>query len=318
MPIKENVLIRAGECAVTILPQFGGKIASIRIKGRELLQTALAPLAERTRDMAFAEGDAGGWDECLPTVAPCTVETPGGVVNVPDHGDVWRVAWEPVDGNGSQATLRAKCFSLPLELERSLKLSESGDNWRLQLNYILTNRGRMAVQWSWSAHPLFAVDTGDTIQLPGSIKTLTVEGSAGERLGSAGASVDWPVAKLAGGGSVDLRVAGQAASGIGDKLFTRLLKPQENWCVVQRPKAGLRMRMSFDTAATPYLGLWLCYGGWPEGPGAKQMCVAPEPCTAPADSLAKTGPWTRVLAPGESNRWSVCVDFEVIQGETHA
>ncbi len=27
----ENVLIRAGKCTVTVLPQFGGKIASIRI-----------------------------------------------------------------------------------------------------------------------------------------------------------------------------------------------------------------------------------------------------------------------------------------------
>ncbi len=37
----ENVLIRAGECAVMLLPQFGGKIASIRIGKRELLQPPL-------------------------------------------------------------------------------------------------------------------------------------------------------------------------------------------------------------------------------------------------------------------------------------
>ncbi len=31
---KENVLIAAGDCSLTLLPQFGGKIASIRVKGK--------------------------------------------------------------------------------------------------------------------------------------------------------------------------------------------------------------------------------------------------------------------------------------------
>ena len=37
---KENVLIRAGACSVTLLPQLGGKVASIVVNGRELLQTS--------------------------------------------------------------------------------------------------------------------------------------------------------------------------------------------------------------------------------------------------------------------------------------
>ena len=49
----ENVLIRAGECTVTMLPRFGGKIASIRIGELELLQQPIAPIAPRTRTMAF-------------------------------------------------------------------------------------------------------------------------------------------------------------------------------------------------------------------------------------------------------------------------
>ncbi len=89
----ENVLIRAGECAVTVLPRFGGKIASIRIGERELLQTPLAPIAPRTLTMAFDAGDASGWDECLPSVAACTVETEAGIAEIPDHGDLWRVEW---------------------------------------------------------------------------------------------------------------------------------------------------------------------------------------------------------------------------------
>ena len=58
---NENVLFQVGDCAVTILPQFGGKISSILVRGSELLQTPLAPYAPRTRSMSFDQGDASGW-----------------------------------------------------------------------------------------------------------------------------------------------------------------------------------------------------------------------------------------------------------------
>ena len=91
---EENVLIRAGACSVSVLPRLGGKIASIQVDGRELLQTPLAPLAPRTRTMTFDAGDASGWDECLPSVGACTVSTQAGPAEIPDHGDLWRVEWQ--------------------------------------------------------------------------------------------------------------------------------------------------------------------------------------------------------------------------------
>lgn len=319
---KENVLIRAGNCAVTLLPQFGGKISSICVHNRELLQTPLAPVRARTRTMSFDQGDASGWDECLPSVAACTVKTLGGVAQIPDHGDLWREPWQVKESkNGEQGseadgllsvTLRGECFSLPLTLDRTTALVVTKQGWRLQADYTLTNTGRTTVPWSWAAHPLFAVDEGDRIEIPASIAKMRVEGSGGGRLDGTNGHVAWPQAKLAEGGTTDLRVVQARASNIGDKLFGGPLRAEDNWCVLHRPKAGLRIRMSFDTAATPYLGLWLCYGGWPEGLGAKQMCVAPEPSTAPVDSLADLGDWSRELGPGESSAWFVSVDIEVL------
>ena len=75
---NENVLIQIGDCAVTILPHLGGKISSILVKGNELLQVPLAPYGPRTRTMSFDQSDASGWDECLPSVAACTVVTAAG------------------------------------------------------------------------------------------------------------------------------------------------------------------------------------------------------------------------------------------------
>ena len=309
---KENVLIAQGDCTVVLQPAYGGKVASISVRGHELLQTPLAEVAPRTRTMSFDQGDASGWDECLPSVAECDVTTEAGAAHVPDHGDLWRVEWDVVKAEAASATLRGKCFSLPLELDRTLTLVETTKGWRLETKYTLTNTGAHAVPWSWAAHTLYATDEGDILELPETISQLWLEGSSGNRLGKGGDIVAWPLAKLADGGTADLRVASKPDAGTGDKLFAGPLSAAENWATLLRPKAGVRIRVSFDAAATPYLGLWICYGGWPDRPGLKQICIAIEPSTAPVDSLAIDGAWSRVLGAGQSFGWIMNVDLERI------
>jgi galactose mutarotase-like enzyme len=324
---EENVIIQAGDCSATILPKLGGKIASLRVDAYELLQTPLTAYGPRTQNMRFDESDASGWDECMPSVAPCTVETAAGPASIPDHGDLWRVAWQPVartdyaagESAANSVTFRGKCFSLPLALERTVTLREAGKGWQLRLNYTVTNTGSESTPWSWAAHPLFAVGPEDRIVLPGSIHTLRLEGSGRGRLGKSGDQVSWPVATQAYGAKADLSVVQRVASAIGDKLFAGPLSAAENWCALERPRLGARIWVGFDPAATPYLGLWICSGGWPERPGPKQMCVALEPSTAPVDSLAVTGPWSRTLAAGGSFSWPMVVEVELLTGiDRHA
>lgn len=309
---KENVLIESGSCSAIILPNFGGKIASLRFAGQELLQSPLAPISSRTRDMSFDAGDASGWDECLPSVAPCAVNTPSGPAHIPDHGDLWRVPWTVTDRDEHSIALTASCFSLPLTLQRSLSLTQTEKGVRLSLQYRLTNTGDKAVPWSWAAHPLFTAALGDRIVLPDSVHTLRLEGSGGNRLGSNGDEKQWPIAEQSDGTDTDLSWVSAPDSGVGDKLFAGPMKHDAGWCALERPSAGLRIKVGFDPDATPYIGLWICYGGWPERPGIKQVCVALEPSTAPVDSLAVVGPWSRNLAPGESTVWPMHVDLETL------
>ncbi len=123
---NESVILQVGDCTVTLLPRFGGKVASILVKGHELLQTPLIPYGPRTRTMGFNEGDASGWDECLPSVCGCTVQTPNGPAEVPDHGDLWRVAWKVLSAENGSVTLCADCFSLPLNLARATTSDSNG------------------------------------------------------------------------------------------------------------------------------------------------------------------------------------------------
>ena len=314
---EENVVIRAGDCTLQVMPALGGKIASLRVGENELLQAPLREPAPRTQTMGFAESDASGWDECLPSVAACTVETEAGKATIPDHGDLWRVPWQVLQADEDSVILRGKCFSLPLQLTRSILLAESATGWRLDMLYSLTNLGAYRVPWSWCAHSLFAAEAGDRIHLPEEITTLRLESSGGNRLGAAGQTVGWPRAKSSEGKDLDLSVVPEAADGIGDKLFAGPFSAsKDGWCALERTRLGLRLTLRFEPAFTPYLGMWICYSGWPEGDGAKQFCVAPEPATAPVDSLAKTGDWSRWLEPGETTTWPVELTIERMQPDT--
>ena len=298
-----ELVLQSENLRVTVLPELGGKIASLRWlpEGVELLQAPLAPYAGRTMSMGFDESDAGGFDECLPSVAACAIKTSGGVVQVPDHGDFWRIPWDAEAEEEDVIRLAATGLSLPLRFEKTLELHGS----TLAIRYRVRNVGQYDVEYAWSAHPLFAVDPGDAVDLPESVDHVTVEGSAGNRLGARHSRHAWPRTVDQRKNGIDLSVAGSPGDGVGDKLFAEA--PAEGWAALERVGPGLRIEVRFDPQQCPWLGLWLCYGGWPAGNTRRQQCVAIEPCTAPADSLAEAiaGGWARSLAPEESDEWWV-------------
>ena len=70
------------------------------------------------------------------------------------------------------------------------------------------------------------------------------------KAGKGGDTVQWPVAKLVTGGETNLGIATPPESNTGDKLFAGPLTAAENWCALERPSAGVRLRISFNPAAT--------------------------------------------------------------------
>lgn len=304
----EPVVLKTDTFTATILPSLGGKIASLKKNGIELLQQPLRPYAPRTPTMGFEESDASGIDECLPSVAACRIETSSGQAQIPDHGEFWRLPCAVDCLTPDAVKLTATGSVLPLRFERRLRLQ--GD--ALRIDYRVENTSAADLPYAWCSHPLFSVDPGDVLSLPSSVRQVTVEGSGGSRLGESGAVHSWPVATLSDGSSASLNVARHAEEQIGDKLFTKA--PPEGWCILERRAAKIRLKVEFDPALSPYLGLWLCYGGWPEGRSQRQNCIAIEPCTAPMDSLkaAMKNGLARWLAPGQSDSWWMSITTSVV------
>ena len=305
----ERLVLETDALSVEVLPALGGKVASLQYGGVELLQQPLQPYAARTPEMRFEESDASGFDECLPSVSACEIAEPAGMVRIPDHGEFWRLPCEVEMRGANEVKLTATGSVLPLRFERTLK----ADGGTLRVAYRVENTGENEAPYLWSAHPLFSVDEDDAIVLPESVSEARVEGSAGERLGAKGSVVNWPDAELRDGEKVKLSRAGNVSDNIGDKLYAAA--PHEGWAQIERRRAGLRVRVGFDPGLLPWLGLWLCYGGWPEGQARRQQCVALEPCTAPGDSLAEAleKGWARVLAPGQSVVWWMTIAVSEIR-----
>jgi galactose mutarotase-like enzyme len=300
----KHITLKTDTLTAVILPELGGKIASLRHGDVELLQQPLRPYELRDLTMGFEESDASGFDECLPSVAACTVSG----VQIPDHGEFWRLVCEAEQPGPNVLNLIATGTVLPLRFERVLTLEKD----TLRITYRVENTGTTEVPYAWSAHPLFSVDAGDAIVLPTSVTEVTVEGSGRNRLGPAGTVLSWPVTSTSDDNYASLDQAGESSLGIGDKLFMKA--PAEGWCALERKKSGLRVTVSFDPKLSPYVGLWLCYGGWPEGSDNTQHCVAIEPCNAPVDSLEKAvqAGTARRLAPGQVNSWWMEIGLSVV------
>jgi galactose mutarotase-like enzyme len=280
--VLENALIR-----VEVAPALGGKFLSLRSKrtSTEWLLPPLRPYVEAKATAGFEEWDGGGFDECLPTVAATK--------SAPDHGEVWRRAWEET-AEGS-VLLRTAALGGAIAFERSARLEGAS----LVLDYAVENQSDTAQSLMYCAHPLLRVEQGDRILLPAEVRDVVVEGSARNRLGRRGDRIAWPKPKA----PEDLSVVGAPDGSQADKLFAGPLS--DGWCALVRPSLDEGIELTFSSDVLPYLGLWICRAAWPESGAAKQYTVAFEPAVSPHDSLAdaeRDGTAWR-LGPGEQREW---------------
>jgi galactose mutarotase-like enzyme len=136
-PTKQRpVKLQRDPWELSIRPERGGRITSLRLRGEELLDQGIGvddPLAS-----GFVQGGAWGWDEMVPNVSATD--------QLPDHGEAWRVAWEVVD----RTTMRARGRVVPWVLERTIELEDA-----VRIAYAYTNAGTGAHRPFWCAHPLF-------------------------------------------------------------------------------------------------------------------------------------------------------------------
>jgi galactose mutarotase-like enzyme len=303
-PTNQSVTLRNDTVRVTVHPGQGGNLSSLvsRDTGREfLLQPENTGPETVSYGDAFDERPPSGFYECFPTVAPSSV-TPSArseAVLLPDHGELWCRAWDyEARDYGMHLWIEGK--RLPYRFEKQIRLQDHG----VELHYAVQNQGEHELPYIWAAHPLLRTDDAERIELPGEVEAVSLYWASDDRLGKPGDALPWPVDESRPV-LPDLSQVPSDVPPIALKCFTDALSTGSAEIAYSEPEEVLRF--AFDSEAVPYLGLWLCYDGWPPDRSWSQRTVALEPTCSPTDALAEAvgDGACPVLEPGASHSWSL-------------
>lgn len=280
--------LEADGLRAVILPDWGGKIASLRAavgggEGVELLYQPTSPRIVQPRPGArFSKDFSWGWDDLFPTVSPCAYGLhPYEDLRLGDHGEIWS-APAAVSQRGEGCTMSVRGQALPFRLEKTLTPVPGG----LRIEWKLENRSDDDLTYLWSAHPLFAVEGDSFVVGPrGDIHV----GYESPRGASAEVSLRDGLTRMPEHEPCAIKY-----------FFHAPLTPQTLPLELHRPSVELVLRMNVDTRFLPFLGIWLNARGWED-----QYTLALEPTTGLGDSLedARANGTARVLAPRSMETW---------------
>lgn len=295
-----------GRLAAVVLPERGGKIASIRDlrRDRELLwqyEGTMYPPIEP--EGPFSAADSSGFDDMFPAIrsGPYGAD-PWPALMIPDHGEAWRLPWSPRSARSDALSLELRGRILPYSLRKELRLCADGEGRpTLRIDYALENTGDAAFEWIWAAHPLFAMGPG------GGFRPILADGFRAEELrllnahdsdALSGYGAEYPFPEGAGAVPVDrLPPEGRA-------LALKYWFPLRSCCIgaeVWTGDDGYRFDIAWDARRLPYVGVWINADGW-----AGQRNLALEPASAPMDGPAQAraaGFPLPCLAPGAVETW---------------
>jgi galactose mutarotase-like enzyme len=200
-----------GPWEVALDPERGGRITSLRLGGDELLDQGIGvdePGAE-----GFVAAGARGWDEMVPNVEASTYPGSGPFagVQLPDHGEAWRLAWNVVVEEADSCTTDCAGRILPWSLRRHINLTSEA----VRVEYSFRNEGDHPLYAYWCAHPLFRYESGMEIGIEGGDALARLaEGTSTKRFLKRG-SVDRARLGWKGGSAVELAWDSSVAPYIG-------------------------------------------------------------------------------------------------------
>ncbi len=277
------------------------------------------PFALRRAGARYAETDeAGGFDECFPTVGSCRLPSwveGGGRAKLPDRGELWAQPPEVAimtDHEGHSATCTWSGTALPYRFTRRITVHPEG--W-VAFAYSATNMGEYRIPFLWSSHPIFPLTPKTRLFLPeGAVTKLLSQ--RGVDFGKPGSEHRWPRLRAAGT-LVDLSRPFAALDGdYACKLFVQLPRHE---VLVAVEEGRSRLEMVLHGREIPTIGVSINRhdtahtgarrGLWPFGKKLRRPCtISIEPCLGAPDRLSDAlGSWDDAhwLEPGGTARWGM-------------
>jgi galactose mutarotase-like enzyme len=263
------LVLENSQLRLTILPELGGKLWSLRYKPRDReifwhnprVGPRLAPYGA-----AYDDWFCGGWDELFPNDAPTTCAGDA----YPDHGEWWAMpfTWAITTQQPDEVTVHLQRAGIVTDtlVERWITLQQ--DKPGFTIRYRLHNAGRQPLDFLWKLHPALAISPQARIDLPPS--TVQPDPGFNDRLDKQ--PFDWPQAHGAGGEAVDMRVVPPADAAACDFYYATNLAG--GWCALTDAQDGVGFGLAFDPAIFRSVWVFGAYGGW-----RGHYTAILEPCT---------------------------------------
>jgi hypothetical protein len=264
---------------ISLVPELGAKVISLinRRTGREWMSspTGGPKLFRNRQGDDFSTSTLVGWDECLPTIAPCVHNGR----SLPDHGEIWSLPWA-IDKEAINQGILKTAVVLPISpfhFERCIELREN----EIQLHYRLENLGNEPEQFLWAMHPLVPIYPGDVMELTPESRDL---------LGTP----SWLP-------SLNIESMQPACS----KTYASPL--HEGRAGIKNLQNGDRMRFLWDARINNTLGVWLTRGGWN---GHHHQAL--EPSNGWPDALVDAASRNKcgLIQPHAQLDWQVTIEIE--------
>jgi hypothetical protein len=278
--VIENEKIRA-----VFLPEIGGKM-------KELinLKTGTQFLLENQHEdkiykpapygSDFSKYDVSGFDECFPTVSACEKSLKNNKkICFPDHGELWSRAWE--------FTQVSDFITLSIEGMKSKYLFKKKIGLRedtIEINYTVKNLSPHTFPYLWSAHPLLKISADDKLLLPPYSNAASLYWASKPTIGIHTDPLNL-CSLMIDQNDFDLSVVPDKSVNFAVKCFTGKLT--KGYAGLYKKLKDETILFTFDTDEIPYLGIWLCYGGWPADSQNKHYTIGLEPTNGNSDSLAE-------------------------------
>ncbi len=293
--------------SVTFLPQKGGKICSLidKNKHREwLIGPGPRPVEAVTYGAIYIQQEMCGWDEMFPTIDSCKValgEDRAKEIWLPDHGEVWTMAWSVEETSSKTFTVGVNGRAFPYQFTRKATLMENG---KLELTYSVKNIGRKPFPYLWAAHPQFLCTEETIIELPPEVSRVYNVVNM-PQWGKHGTIYSWPNATRLDGKFQSLNKARSARFHECHKFYVPV-DIEVNWGKLVDLSNGSSLRMEWDKPVQ-YLGILV-----DEGKFNPESIIALEPSTGFYDDLDRACRLKRasILKPGEINSWNVTLTLD--------
>lgn len=225
--------------------EHGGRWTSLRLGGREWLWQRMDP-ARLEVEAGDPFVDAGGLEECVPTVR-----------GTPDHGAAWSRPWRRI---GDEDVVDCHDFVL----HRRIRAQDD----RVVARYRLS--AAPGYRFVWAAHTLLDLGVGARILLPDGVP-VRVYPEAAPLLGG-----EWPAGAPFVVGTWP-RPLGLALSELGPDDGTAIGATALDVSTVEVLDAGRRlsMRIEADVGIPVSVAIWRNLGGFPAGAAYRSVGVEP-------------------------------------------